>query len=158
VIEDNIHIGFAKLSDADEISGMSRAEIEAGLNWLYTPHKIRKLIKDASKNVVVVRTENKFVGFGIMTYHKDQANLDLLAVKEKFRRKKIGTKIVLWLEKVAMTAGCFNIFVQVRGINIVAIAFYEKLGFLILDREKGYYQGVEDGVIMAKMLRTIIKV
>ncbi len=156
MIEDNIHIEFAKLSDADEISTLSRAEIEAGLNWLYTPHKIRRLIKDSSKNVVVVKKDHKLVGFGIMTYHKDQANLDLLAVEEKFRRKKIGAKIVLWLEKVAMTWGCFNIFVQVREINISAIAFYEKLGFLKLDEKKGYYQGVEDGIIMAKMLKPLI--
>jgi ribosomal-protein-alanine N-acetyltransferase len=91
-----------------------------------------------------------------MTYHKDQANLDLLAVKEKFRRMKIGTQIVLWLEKVAITAGSFNIFVQVREMNTEAITFYEKLGFLKLEEIEGFYKGVENGVVMAKLLRPMI--
>jgi len=91
-----------------------------------------------------------------MTYHKDQANLDLLAVKEKFRRMKTGTQIVLWLEKVAITAGSFNIFVQVREMNTEAITFYEKLGFLKLDKIEGFYRGVENGVVMAKLLRPMI--
>ena len=91
-----------------------------------------------------------------MTYHKDQANLDLLAVKEKFRRMKIGTQIVSWLEKVAFTAGSFNIFVQVREMNTEAITFYEKLGFLKLEEIEGFYKGVENGVVMAKLLRPMI--
>lgn len=91
-----------------------------------------------------------------MTYHKDQANLDLLAVKHNFRRMKIGTQIVLWLEKVALTTGAFNIFVQVRETNNGAIRFYEELGFLELEQIQGFYKGVENGVVMAKLLRPMI--
>ena len=91
-------------------------------------------------------------GFGIMTYYEDQANLDLLAVKRSFRRMRIGTQIVRWLEKVALTAGALNIFVEVRS-EPGAIEFYESLGFLVLDEQKGYYRGIEAGVIMAKTLR-----
>ena len=153
MLADKTFIEFARFSDAAEISRISRDEVEYGLGWRYTPQKISLLITNNSKNVVVARMGQKLIGFGIMTYYKDQANLDLLAVKERFRRMKVGTQIVSWLEKVALTAGAYNIFVQVREINTGAIAFYEERGFLMLDKKEGYYKGVETGVIMAKTLR-----
>ena len=153
MLEDKTLIEFAAFSDAAEIGEMSKNDIEHGLGWKYNPERLVKLIGDSSKNVIVARMESKLVGFGIMTYHEDQANLDLLAVKRNFRRMKIGTQIVQWLEKVATTAGAFNIFVQVRASNTGAIAFYESLGFIVLDEKKGYYKGKEAGLIMAKSLR-----
>ncbi len=153
MLEDQTLIELAAFSDAAEIGLMSKNDIEHGLGWKYTPERIVKLIGDNSKNVVVARAESKLAGFGIMTYHEDQANLDLLAVKRRFRRMKIGTQIVQWLEVVAMTAGTFNIFVQVRARNIGAAQFYESLGFVVLEEKKGYYRGVEAGLIMAKNLR-----
>ena len=153
MLEDKTLIEFATFSDAAEIGMMSKNDIEHGLGWKYTPERIVKRIGDESKNVVVARVESKLAGFGIMAYHDDQANLDLLAVKRRFRRMKIGTQIVRWLEEVAMTAGTVNVFVQVRARNTGAVEFYKSLGFLVLDEKKGYYSGVEAGLIMAKSLR-----
>jgi len=156
VLATNIKIGFGKLSDATEISQVSRDEIEYGLGWNYTARKIVQIIKNESKNTVVARREGELVGFGVMTYRKDQANLDLLAVKKEYRRCKIGSDLVLWLEEVAITAGAFNVFVQLREKNTEAFSFYEKLGYIRLDDLPGFYRGIENGIVMAKSLRTMI--
>lgn len=153
MIEDKTHIEFAKLSDATEISIISKNDIEYGLGWKYTPERIARLIKDKTKNVIVVRTETELVGFGIMSYQEYQANLDLLGVKRNYRHMKIGTQIVQWLEKVAVTAGIFNIFVQVRASNTGAIGFYKNLGYSVFDEKKGYYRNIEAGILMVKNLR-----
>jgi ribosomal-protein-alanine N-acetyltransferase len=153
VIEDSINIKFARLSDAAEIGSISKNDIEFGLSWKYTPERVAMLIEDSTRNVVVALAGDKLAGFGIMTYYQDQANLDLLAVKRSYRRMRIGTQIVEWLEKVACTAGIFNIFVQVRARNTVAIQFYQSVGFAVLDEEKAYYSGIEAANIMAKSLR-----
>jgi ribosomal-protein-alanine N-acetyltransferase len=146
-------IGFASLADAVEIGELSRQYIEYDLGWDYTPEKLTRLIKHEHKNVVVARADNQLAGFGIMTYHEDQANLDLLAVKLRYRYHGIGREIVQWLEKVALTAGIENIFVQVRETNTGAIKFYKKLGYHIVDERRGYYRGQENAVIMSKALR-----
>ena len=153
MIEDQIHIEFASLSDATEIGVISKNEIEYGLGWKYTPERIAILLHDASKNIVVARAGSELAGFGIMTYYDDHANLDLLAVKRKFRRMKTGTQIVEWLEKVALTAGTFNIYVQVRLRNTGAIEFYKNIGYAMLDEHKNYYRGGEAALIMVKNLR-----
>ena len=152
----DIQIGFARLSDAIEISRLSQKEIEFGLGWNYTPRKIIRITKSKSQNIIVARLEGELVGFGVMTYRKDQANLDLLAVKEDYRRSGIGSQLVLWLEKVATTAGAFNVFVQLRETNSGAFALYKNLGYEKLDLLPGYYRGIENGVVMAKSLRTMI--
>ena len=156
MFENRTTIEFAKVSDVTEIGNLSRKYIENDLGWKYTPDKLKKLIKDRSKNVVVARKGNKLVGFGIMTYHEEQANLDLLAVKMIYRRRGKGRQILKWLEEVALTAGIFIIFVQVRKINNGAINFYKKLGYEIIDEKSGYYRGQETGVIMSKSIRQMI--
>lgn len=153
MIEDKTLIEFARVSDTAEIGVMSKNEIEYGLGWKYTPETIARLIGDNSRNVVVARMGPSMAGFGIMSYGEDQANLDLLAVKRSFRRMGIGTQIVTWLEKVALTAGAFNIFLQVRAKNTGAVEFYRNLGFQVVDEKTGYYRGVETGLIMGKTLR-----
>ncbi len=94
-------IEFATVSDAVEISELSRKYIEYDLRRVYTPSRIRYLMRNTSKNVVVARNERDLVGFGIMSYREDSANLDLLAVKKLYRRRGVGTQVVQWLEKVA---------------------------------------------------------
>lgn len=149
-------VEFAKVSDVTEIGDLSRKYIEYDLGWKYTPEKLKRIIKNRTINVVVARKGNKLVGFGIMTYHEEHANLDLLAVKIIYRRRGIGKQIVKWLEEVALTAGIFNIFIQARKINNDAIKFYKKLGYEIIDEKSGYYRGQETGVIMSKNIRQMI--
>ena len=86
-------VEFAKASDAVEIGNLSQHYVEHGLGWRYTPSRIKKLISNKSKNVVVARNDDELVGFGIMTYERDQANLDLLGVKVSYRRQGIGTLV-----------------------------------------------------------------
>jgi len=156
VLVTSTHIEFAVVSDVVEIGELSRKYIEYDLRWTYRPSRIRELIQNTSKNVVVARRENTITGFGIMTYREDSANLDLLAVKKLYRRRGVGRQVVQWLEEVARTAGIINIFVQVRKSNYGAIQFYEKLGFHVIEEAAGYYQGYESAVVMCKGIRQII--
>lgn len=156
MLEQSIHIEFARLSDAREISRLSRDEIEYGLGWHYTERKIAQIIRNKSKNVIAARFGEDLAGFAIMTYRREQANLDLLAVRQDYRRMRVATRLILWLEKVALTAGAFNVFVQLRETNTGAFKLYEKLGFQRLDRLPKFYRGIEDGIVMAKSLRSML--
>ena len=149
-------VGFATAADAVEIGELSRRHIEHNLRWMYKPSRIRELIRNKSKNVVVARESRALAGFGIMTYQDDSANLDLLAVKPRHRRRGVGRQLVTWLEKVAHTGGITNIFVQVRKSNRGAIRFYKRLGYQGIGEAAGYYQGRESAVIMCKGIRQMM--
>jgi len=110
------------------------------------------------KMVIVVRKDKLLIGFGIMSYGENAANLDLLAIETRYRRRGLGRRVVEWLEKVALTAGISNIFVQVRQSNRGAIRFYRRLGYQAVEEIRGYYQRREAGVIMGKSIRKLVGV
>lgn len=148
-----VTIEFASAGDAHRISALSHRYVEYGLRRRYTPAVIRQLLRHRSKNVVVARRDGALIGFGIMTYRRDSANLDLLAVRKPYRRRGVGRQIVDWLEKVARTAGIANVFVQVRNSNSGAIRCYQTLGYQAITEVDGYYQGREPAVILCKGIR-----
>lgn len=152
MIEEDTTIQLATYKDALEIALLSKTEIEYGLGWRWTEEKVKGRIRDKTTNVVVAREGGILVGFGIMQYRNDNANLDLMAVKLEYRRKGVGTKIVKWLEEVAKTAGTFKVYVQTRDQNQEAQIFYSSLGYRLLDKVPGYYQQKEDGFVFFRDL------
>ncbi len=155
MLVDSLTIEFAAAADAAEISELSRRYIEHDLRRVYTPARIREAMRNPAKNVVVARSGRTLTGFGIMTYGYNIANLDLLAVKPACRRRSVASRLVTWLEKVAVTAGIRQVFVQVRQGNTRAIRLYQKLGFIVVDEIRCYYQGRETAVVMGKSIRPI---
>ena len=148
-------IEFARPADLSEMARLSRDEVERGLGWRYTPQHLAWLLRHRRKNVVVARVDGRLAGFAIMTYRQHQANLDLLAVKARYRRQRIGARLVAWLIKVASTAGIASVFVQVRETNHGALAFYRELDFWRLDYLPGYYGGMEGALVLARPLRPL---
>jgi ribosomal-protein-alanine N-acetyltransferase len=102
--------------------------------------------------VAVVRQGDRLVGFAIMEYGEVQAHMVLFAVHRAHRRKGVGSALLSWLEATTRVAGIDLIRLEARARNTDAISFYLKHGFTVLGLRKGYYQGVEDAVRMAKDL------
>jgi len=148
---EEVVISLATLADAREMSLLSRERIEYGLKWHYTEGRIRKLITHESKNVAVAKTTSILAGFGIMTYHEDRSNLDLLAVKTEFQGKGVAKELVNWLEAVALSAGIQRVYVQARETNKHGVEFYNKLGYQQFAEEQRFY-GLESQIRMVKNL------
>lgn len=142
-------IRLAKLGDAIRIAEMSRALIEIGLGWSWTPTRVAGEIRAKSANVVVAVEDNAVVGFAVMSYQEDEARLNLFAVDPKHRRKGIGTRLIQWLEKTALVNGNGVVYLEARMSNIAARKFYESVGYEIIQRVPGYYDGRETAVRMA---------
>lgn len=145
-------IRLASLEDARAIAAMSRAEIEHGLAWSWTPERVRRAIRDRSTNVAVAQAGEALVGFGIMQYGDEKAHLSLLAVHPSRREHGVGALLMDWLEKCAVTAGCQRIELEARADNLSALAFYGLRGYRRFATVPGYYQGRIDAYRLAKPL------
>jgi len=139
-------------ADVRRIAGMSRDYIEHGLGWRWTPSRIRAALHAPDVNVAVACKEDRLTGFGLMEYKDDEAHLILLAVDAGSRRTGVATALVCWLEQCALTAGIGAIYLEARASNSAARAFYRKLGYREIALVPGYYQGLEDGVRIARDL------
>ena len=152
MIRPEISIGLARRSDVVEIAFMSRDLIEKGLRWSWTPKRVAASVRSPTAIVVVARAAGRIAGFGIMRYGDDEAHLDLLGVDHDCRRAGLGRRLVEWLEKPALVAGISAVFLEVRGSNHDAQAFYERLGYRKLAQIARYYQGRESAIRMGREL------
>jgi [ribosomal protein S18]-alanine N-acetyltransferase len=146
-------IRLATARDADAIARMSRDLIEHGLGWSWTAPRVRQSIADRQSNVIVVPDGAADVfAFAIMRYRDDDAHLLLLAVRPTCQRQGVGSALMAWLEKVAVTAGLDRISLEARVSNAEARAFYARLGYVESQVKPGYYSGREASIRMAKDL------
>lgn len=142
-------IRLACFAEALCIAEMSRTLIESGLGWSWTPLRITNEIKSKETNVIVATEGADIIGFAVMKYSDQEARLNLFAVQPNYRRKRIGTQMVEWLEATALVNGNGVIYLETRLSNKGAREFYQKLGYKVVHRIPGYYKGRETAVVMA---------
>ena len=151
-----IQLESARIADAARIAEMSRALIERGLAWRWTPRAIAARIRDPESEVVVARRQRKIVGFAVMQFRfrEREAHLLVFAVAPSRRRCGLGRALLAWLEKIARLGGISLIRLELRADNGGARAFYLALGYEEAGRLRGYYQRREDALRMVLNLRT----
>ncbi len=148
----NITLRAAHPSEARTIASMSRLHVEYGLNWRWTPAKVRHHIKDEDTMVLLAHRDGVIAGFAIMRFGDDLAHLFLLAVKPEYRRTGIGQSMMEWLEKSCRTAGIQQVRLEVRASNRGAMEFYRNLGYRFVGKVAGYYDQRESAAIMARSM------
>lgn len=148
-------LSLARRRDARRIAEMARDLIEVGLGWSWQAARVQRQIERADSLVVVARTAEQVVGFGIMRYAAEEGHLLLFAVDPTCRRQGVGRRLLAWLEACAREAGLRRLALEVRARNRAAQAFYASEGFEVEARVRGYYRRagrVEDALRMRKVL------
>jgi ribosomal-protein-alanine N-acetyltransferase len=151
-VSSRFQIELALSADAAQIAELSRVTIEQGLPWSWTQERVRRCTRDRNVNTIVARLGAQVIGFAIMKYGEEEASLLLFGVDPAFRRQRIGSELLEWLEVTAKTAGIRAIRLEARHDNQVASAFYRHHGFAEIGVVHGYYQGLEDAVRYLKRL------
>lgn len=78
---------------------------------------------------------------GFVSYHREYLNeclLHFVAVKEEFRSKGYGLRLVKYAIKDMLARGCTNIKLVTRVDNYSAQAIYKKVGFKETERTNGF--------------------
>ena len=81
----------------------------------------------------------------------ERKEVDNILVKEEYRSRGIGTKLMSYLVSEAIHHKVINITLEVRVSNIRAINLYKKFGFREVALRK-YYYGDEDAILMEKQV------
>lgn len=148
----NCRLGLARKADVPKLASMARSLVEAGLPHSWDEGRIRGCLNNQDCVVLVARDGKRVVGFAMMEFLEARAHLVLLAVEPGYQGRGIGWALLEWLETTARTAGTFLIHLEVRAGNLAARRFYAKAGFAEAGTRRGYYNGSEDAVKMARNL------
>ncbi len=76
-----------------------------------------------------------------------------ITIKEPYRNKGYGKKLMQELINIAKKENCTKIFLEVRVSNTVASHLYGNFGFIETGKRKNYYSGpTEDALMMEYIL------
>jgi len=90
---------------------------------------------------------------GLCAYAPHEAYVQTIAVAPGAQRRGIGTRLLTDLIAEASRRGCRYLDLEVRADNSVAIALYERHGFTVTGRRRGYYQpSGTDALVMRRVL------
>lgn len=82
----------------------------------------------------------------------DRFELAYIFVDEKYRNKKVGSKMVEHLINIGKNKNINNITLEVRIDNFPAIKLYEKYEFNTVAVRKNYYDGIDGYLMERKMI------
>ena len=98
---------------------------------------------------LVMECDGEVDGYGRMWLIMEEAHITNVAVREKFRGKKLGERLMRELQQTAVFLGAARMTLEVRPSNTIAQKLYEKLGFYSAGVRRGYYtDNREDAIIM----------
>jgi len=99
----------------------------------------------------VIEYQKLVVGYAGYWKIKDEAHIVNFAIHPDFRRKKLGTKLLVFLISHIQNQGLSVISLEVRESNIIAQHLYEKFGFRKI-AIRPYYYIYENAIVYWKRL------
>ena len=104
---------------------------------------------------LVCENDGKIVGYIAVKYVLDEGEINLVAVKKQSQRKGVATLLLNTMEKELKEKGVSKLFLEVRRSNLNAQALYEKCNYKYIAVREKYYNGLEDALIMSKILGSV---
>jgi ribosomal-protein-alanine N-acetyltransferase len=103
---------------------------------------------------IVAEEKGEIVGYLLGTLLMDEARILLIAVKDKHRRRGIGSRLVKeYVESITSRASMIRL--EVRTSNLAAQTFYFKLGFRFIGMVNNYYRNGDNAYIMVKPMENM---
>lgn len=138
------------IDDLHEISFLEQAIFSCP--WSKTGIK-EILMEDEFAMPFVVELDGEIVGYAFIWVVLEEVHIGNIAVKEGYRKKKIGSLLLEHCISEAEKKGGTEFYLEVRVSNEPAINLYKKYGFdSAYIRKKYYSDNGEDAFIMHKSL------
>lgn len=134
---------------ADDIYRVIELEYQ-NFDYPYPPDIVNFLFESYRDTFLVVEKEGEVIGFVIGIAQKKEGHILVIAIRDDFKRKGIGTFLMKKLIDVYKKKGITRLKLEVRASNIAAISMYKNLGFKITNRLKHYYENGEDGLLLRR--------
>lgn len=99
-----------------------------------------------------LRENGKIVGYACGSALFETAELAIVAVEAKSRRRGAGLGLLREMERRAKDAGAQEMLLEVRPSNEPARNLYRKNGYAEIAARKKYYSDGEDALVMRKEL------
>ena len=93
------------------------------------------------------------IGICVFQVVVDEAQINYFVVKQKFRKKGLGTYLMSHLIKVCENFNVKKLLLEVSQGNVIAEKFYRSFDFYTVGMRKNYYKDGSDALLKEKKLR-----
>lgn len=119
--------------------------------WNY--QTIVELLEQDSIDLLVVYQSDKIVGYCLYQALFEQAEILRIGTDPDYQRQGVASKLFAKLHERLQQLEIENLLLEVRADNVAAIALYERQGFSVIHRRKGYYQQSHQPAIDALIMQ-----
>lgn len=143
-------------SEAEEMAGIHSTSFHRG----WPAHDFATMLGDRAIMAHTIRRRDTapVAGFVLSRLAADEAEILSIAVDPKLRGRGYGARLLTAHVQDLMRAGVRQLFLEVEAENRAALTLYERAGFAVIGRRKGYYKtekGAADAVMMRRTLPEI---
>ncbi len=133
----------------DDVAAVQDIEHEIFLTpWPRNAYR-RELLQNKMASYIVLRDRDEIIGYAGLWKMPDEAHVTTVGVRRVYQGRGFGMALMLALIARAYNLNSRWMTLEVRASNYGAIALYEKLGFKVIGRRRGYYtDDGEDAVVM----------
>ena len=119
----------------------------------YNPSLFNYFYETFPEGLIVAEKAHKIIGFIVgVKINPNTAKILMLTVSELHRNQNIGSALLNTFLKEIIKENVNLVELEVRIDNEKAIKFYQKHGFKIIGKIKGFYQNGEDAYTMSMIL------
>ncbi len=134
----------------EDILGISELEKECFPQEPWSYRMLADSFENENFTGVLYEDGGEIAGYGGISMGYDTADIDNIAVSERYRRSGLGGKMLEELVSVARSKGAQKVFLEVRVSNRAAMSLYLKHGFKGVYARTRYYTDGEDCLVMAR--------
>ena len=113
----------------------------------WTPEMLCEELVGPGRTYVVADGPSGIIGYGGFMLIEDDAHIMTVAVDEPNRRAGVGSRLLLRLIDLALSAGAEHLTLELRVSNVAARRLYERFGFAPVGIRPRYYVD-EDALVM----------
>ena len=119
----------------------------------WTARSIMETLEQPQTQIVVGEEDGKVIGYAIVYFVLDEAELTRIAVDENCRGKGVGHQLMEAVLEICRDKEIAKLFLEVRESNHIARMFYQKHGFNEDGVRKNFYQfPTEHAILMSKTM------
>lgn len=122
--------------DIDEIISLELDTLSSTLGF----NTLNELISNPLLGAVIIEENNNILGYVSYSYDGDILEIYNLCINKEYQRKGLGLKL---MNHLFDTLKPKTSILEVKETNHRAISLYTKLGYKLLRKRKGYYNGID---------------
>lgn len=126
--------------------------LQSDFDEFWNSNILKSELESENSKYIVAKENDEIVGFAGIIITPIDIEITNIVTKKRKRKKGIGKLLLDKLIKMAKEINSESISLEVNENNQIAIHLYESYGFKKVGLRKKYYNGIDNAIIMTKVL------